>query len=227
MAGRAVLSVAPVPADSNLYYVGLQPTDSIDTNNFFVNPNLTYNPATGTLAVGGIQYNTAGLTTNGLPRSAVTYVDQTFVQSVTQGRLTDVAPFSVTITPSSTNSQIVIFVNWFGEHQTSASWDTVYGLKRNGGEIGPALNPGNRSYGIAMAANSYYTVSGDDNSTPEALSFHYLDAPATTGSVTYQLTVLTRNSALTLYTNRTVGDIAQATDYERGTSSIIAMEVAV
>jgi hypothetical protein len=226
MAGKAVLSIAPVPADSNLYYVGLQPTDFTDTNIFFVSPNLTYNPATGTLLVGSIQYRNAGLTTNGLPRSAITYVDQTYNQAVTQGRLTDVIPFSVTITPSSVNSKIVIFVNWFGEHQTSAGWDTVYGLKRNGSVIGPPLNTSNRTGGMAMAANSYYTASANDDSTPEALAFHYVDSPATTQPVTYQLTVITGTSALTLYTNRTVADAANATDYERGTSSIIAIETA-
>jgi len=226
MAGKAVLSLAPVPATSDLHYVGLQPTDFTDTNIFFVSPNLTYNPATGTLLVGGVQYRNAGSTTNGLPRSASTFIDQTYVQSVTQGRLTDVNPFSVTITPSSANSRIVVFVNWFGEHQTVASWDAVYGLKRNGGVIGPALNPGNRNNGMAMAANSYYTGTGNDDSTPEALSFHYLDTPATVEPVTYQLTVFTSTAALTLYTNRTAGDLANATDYERGTSSIIAIEVA-
>lgn len=225
-AGKAVLSVAPVPASPNLFYVGLQPTDFTDTNIFFVSPNLTYNPITGTLLVGGIRYNTAGLTTNGLPRSAITYVDQTYTQAVTQGQLTDVIPFSVTITPSSINSKIVVFVNWFGEHQTSAGWDTVYGLKRNGGALGQPLNTGTRTGGMGMAANSYYTGSGNDDSTPEALAFHYVDSPATTQPVTYQLTVITGTSALTLYTNRTVADVVSATDFERGTSSIIAIETA-
>ena len=102
----------------------------------------------------------------------------------------------------------------------------MYGLKRNGGAIGSPLNVGNRTGGMAMAANSYYTPTGDDNSTPEALSFYYLDSPGTTLPVTYQLTVLTGTAALTLYTNRTVGDVNQASDYERGTSSIVAIETA-
>lgn len=226
MAGKGLLSIAQVPAEPGFYYIGLQPTDFQEASINFVSPNFTYNPATGTLSVGGVQYQTAGATATGLPRSSVSYIDQAYSQSVAQSILTDVAPFSVTITPSSTNSKIAIFVNWFGEHQTTAGWDAVYGLKRNGGAIGFPLNVSNRTAGIAMPANSYYTASGDDNSTPEALSFYYLDSPGTTLPVTYQLTVRTGTAALTLYTNRTVGDINQVSDYERGTSSIIAIETA-
>lgn len=225
MAGRGSLSVAPVPANSGTYYVGLQPTDFQESAINFVSPNFTYNPANGILTVSGVQYKTAGLTTTGLPRSAVTYVDQPYVQSVVLSTLTDVTPFSVTITPTSVNSKIVIFVNWFGEHQTTMGWDAMYGLKRNGGAIGQTPSEiGLRTAGMGMAANSYYTAGANDSSTPEALSFYYLDSPGTTSPVTYQLTVKTGTAALTLYTNRTVADTDQATDYERGTSSIIAIE---
>jgi hypothetical protein len=226
MAGKGVLSIAQVPAEPGFYYVGLQPTDFQEASINFVSPNFTYNPATGTLAVGGVQYQTAGSTTTGLPRSSTNYIDQAYSQSIAQSILTDVAPFSITITPTSVNSKIAIFVNWFGEHQTTAGWDAMYGLKRNGGAIGFPLNVSNRTGGMAMAANSYYTPTANDDSTPEALSFYYLDSPRTTQPVTYQLTVQTGTAALTLYTNRTVGDINQASDYERGTSSIVAIETA-
>lgn len=224
MAGKGLLSIARVPAEPGFYYVGLQPTDFQDSSINFVSPNFTYNPATGTLAVGGVQYRTAGSTTTGLPKSVVNYIDLPYVQSIVQGRVTDVAPFSVTITPSSISSKIIVFINWFGEHQTTSGWDTVYGLKRDGGSIGIPLATGNRTGGMAISSNSYYTPSGNDDSTPEALSFYYLDSPGTTLPVTYQLTALSGTAALTLYTNRTVGDVNQATDYERGTSSIIAIE---
>lgn len=226
MAGKGLLTLARVPAESGLYYIGLQPTDFQETSINFVSTNFTYNPATGTLSVGGIQYRTAGLTSTGLPKSVVSYIDLPYTQSITQGVLTDVSPFSVTITPSSISSKIVVFVNWFGEHQTTASWDAVYGLKRNGSPLGIPLATGNRTSGMAISSNSFYTPSSEENSTPEALSFYYLDSPRTTLPVTYQLTVLSGTAALTLYTNRTVGDVNQATDYERGTSSIIAIETA-
>ena len=226
MAGKGTLSIAPVSAESGLQYVGLYPTDLQETGIFFVSPNFSYDPATATLTVGGIQYLTAGSTTTGLPKSVVNYIDVPYTQSVAQNVLTDVTPFSVTITPSSINSKIVIFVNWFGEHQTTAGWDAVYGLKRNGGPIGRPLNTGTRISGMAMAANSYYTGGGDDGSTPEALSFYFVDSPSTTAPVIYQLTVQTGVNVLTLHTNRTVADLASATDYERGTSSMIAIEAA-
>jgi hypothetical protein len=226
MAGRGSIRVTPLPGDSGIYYLGLQSTDSPSTNFNFVSPRLTYNPATGTLNVDSIRYRTAGTTRNHQPRSAITYVDQTYVQSITQGTLTDVVPFAVSITPSSAQSKIAIFVNWFGEHNTTAGWDAMYGLKRNGSEIGPPLNVGNRTGGMVMTANSYYTGTADNGSTPEAFSLCYLDSPNTTTAVTYQLTAKSGTGAIALYTNRTVADTLQATDFERGTSSIIAIEVA-
>jgi len=226
MAGRGSIQVTPLSADHGTYYIGLQPTDLRTTNFNFVSPRLTYNPATGTLNVSGIRYRNAGTTNNHRPRSAITYIDRAYTQSITQGVLTDVVPFSVSITPSSTQSKIAIFVNWMGEHNTTANWDALYGLKRDGGEIGPPLNVGNRTGGMVMSANSYYTASADNNSTPEAFSLCYLDSPGTTTAVTYQLTVKSGTAAIALYTNRTVGDVLQASDYERGTSSIIAIEVA-
>lgn len=226
MAGRGSIQVTPLSVDSGTYYLGLQPVDFQNTNFNFVSPGLTYNPATGTLNVGGIKYRNAGTTRNHQPRSAITYVDQTYVQSITQGVLTNVVPFAVSITPSSLQSKIAVFVNWFGEHATTAGWDAIYGLKRDGSEIGPPLNVGNRTGGMVMAANSFYQASANDDSTPEAFSLCYLDSPNTTAAVTYQLTVKSGTAALGLYTNRTVGDVLQASDYERGTSSIIAIEVA-
>jgi len=226
MAGRGSIQVTPLPGDSGTYYLGLQLTDSPSTNFNFVSPRLTYNPATGTLNVGGIKYRTAGTTRNHQPRSAITYIDQTYVQSITQGVLTDVVPFAVSITPSSQKSKIAVFVNWFGEHNTSANWDVLYGLKRDGSEIGPPLNVGNRTGGMVMTANSFYTASANNDSTPEAFSLCYLDSPNTTTAVTYQLTAKSGTGAIALYTNRTVADTSQATDYERGTSSIIVIEVA-
>jgi hypothetical protein len=224
MAGQGSLKVAPVSAAPELYYIGLQPTDLTQTNNFFVDPNFTYNPVTGTLNVAGIQYRNAGLNTNGLARAESTYVDQTYIQTISPFVVTNLIPFAVTITPRSANSKIAIFVNWFGEHGGVSSWDTVYGLKRNGGIIGPIADTGLRTGGMAMAANSYYTASIDDGSTPESLSFWFLDQPNTTQPVTYQLTVRQGTGTLTLYTNRTVADANQLLSYERGTSSIIALE---
>ena len=227
MAGKGFINLQTIPTNPASYYVGLLPADFTDTNICFVDPNFTYNPATGTLQVSKIKYRTAGTTDTGLPKSVGTYVDIAYSQAVVQGQLTDVVPFSVTLTPSSINSRIAIFVNWFGEHQTTSGWDAVYGLKRNGSPIGLPVNTSNRTGGMAMAANSYYTGTANDDSTPEALSFHYIDYPNTLEPVTYQLTVISGTAALTVYTNRTVGDINQATDYERGTSSIIAIEVAL
>jgi hypothetical protein len=102
----------------------------------------------------------------------------------------------------------------------------MFGLTRNGTVVGSptsASAPGIRTIGITSSSLSYYA--GDANSTPEMMSFQYLDSPASTSAVTYQVTY-TANAAGTLYTNRTKGDVNTAASYERGTSSVILMEVA-
>jgi len=64
----------------------------------------------------------------------------------------------------------------------------------------------------------------DANSTPDNSYFHYLDSPGTTSSVTYQVSFQTQTGTV-MYVNRTRGDV-DTIDFERLTSSILAMEIA-
>jgi hypothetical protein len=133
---------------------------------------------------------------------------------------TNVPDFFATITPKRTNSKIYITVRWFGEFapQTS-SWNTMFGIKRNGTTIG--LNPsytGTAAQGISMASIGYYA--SDAASTPEMMYLDYYDSPSSTSALTYQV-YASSAEAPTLYTNRTVG-----TGGEFGRSSITLWEIA-
>ena len=114
---------------------------------------------------------------------------------------------------------------WFGEHgDAGQSWNCMFGLKRNGTDVGQPAQPsgGNLTLGMASSALSYYA--GDNDSTGDSASFQYVDSPGTTSALTYQMSFGVY-SAETLYTNRDVNAAATG-GYERGTSCIILMEIA-
>jgi hypothetical protein len=148
------------------------------------------------------------------------YYDTVIGQSITLGQYTDIFGMSLSITPSSTNSKILVYCKWFGE---SAQPENMgFGIKRNGTIIGVPSPAGARASVMAVA-NINYGAAADNNSTPEMAQFWYLDSPISTSTLTYNM--WTSNAvSTTLWTNRTTGDVDQF-GYERGCSIIILMEV--
>lgn len=146
-------------------------------------------------------------------------------QSLSAQTVNDVSGFSASITPKSTSSKVLVMVRWFGEFSAQdQNWNTIWGLKRNGTRVGEQPSPGSTAAtAITMSALSYY--SNDGNSTPEMLSFSYLDSPNTTSSVTYQIFAIPETGT-SISTNRVWGWNNQTYGYELGTSNIILMEVA-
>lgn len=137
---------------------------------------------------------------------------------------TSVPDLVCSITPKSASSKVYIIVRWFGEFSvTNTTWDSMFGLRRNGVSIGE--NPGSASAGSSRGINtpvlSYY--SNDANSTPEICVFDYLDSPASTSALSYQV-FINAVYASTMYTNRTVGSSSSV--YEFGSSSITLWEIA-
>ena len=146
-----------------------------------------------------------------------TYGSQTFSTNVTEA----LDNMSVNITPSSTNSKILLQANWFGEFSNQAgAYNGMFGFLRDNTRVFPYVAE-DRSYGITSAYISY--DSQDANTTPEGTFLHYVDAPSTTSQITYKL--CWTGSAYTMYHNRTVSDTTSA-GREKGTSMIIAMEIA-
>lgn len=211
-----------VPTLENIdYYLSFHMTQSGTTNNQLVDSRLRYNPVTGVLTVPNIQLQNKLLDV-ATTRSVITYVDSTSTQTLAAGYHQAINRMTATITPSSIASKILITVRWHGEFSDdSAVANTMWGLQRNGGQIGSPLNPGSRRNGITTAVVTYVTA--ENSSTTEALHFSYLDSPNTATAVTYQLTCWPI-SAITLYHNRTSADV-DSSAYERGTSCITLVEV--
>lgn len=145
-------------------------------------------------------------------------------QSFSANTYTKLTSFpSVTITPSSTSSKIMIDVMWTGEFGVVGNtWSSVFMLYRDDTLINGNTDSGYNYSGIACPTTSY--TSSDDDSTQEKCTFRYFDEPNTTSEITYYLGVKA-TTADTIYINRTVNN-STINGYERTTSHITATEIA-
>lgn len=213
-----------IASENKDYNVSLQSLIAGDVYTTLRDTTLLYNPVTGILKVNGIQFPRTDQTTTGLPRSAQTYLDSPTSQSVAAVTVVDIAGLQASIKPSSATSKILVVVRWHGELGVAAStWNSMFGIKRNGSPIGNPTNVGTRMPGMASNTSTYNHAANAD-STLEVVQYYYIDSPGTTDPVTYQATFQSYD-AMTLYTNRTVADSDTAASYERATSNIFLMEV--
>lgn len=159
----------------------------------------------------------------------VLQVKRTFTNatgSISAGNWTDVPGLTVTITPSSTSSKILIFARNFGESSGQDEHGIHHCIARSGTQINLGQAAGSR-IAIMFAGYSAYHGGADMDSTPVSPTFFTFDSPATTSALTYTVQVKNQGSgAFTWYYNRTVAD-GDIGSIERGSSEIIAMEIAV
>jgi len=141
--------------------------------------------------------------------------------STTSTSLVDVSGLSVSITPSSTSSKILVHVDLL----LSASYFIGHAqLVRNSTLIYRADSAGNRPIdSITFAQNP------SNDGIMQRSSIMYLDSPSTTSATTYKVQASTRKDGAgsgVFYINRTTQD-RDTTGYDaRGVSSITVMEIA-
>ena len=161
--------------------------------------------------------STGTLASARLPAGSVLQVVQTVKTdtfSTTSTSLTDITGMSVSITPTSASSKILVCYD-LGHVGASGSVIT-----------GTALLRGSTVIGSGAAAGSRILVSTgqvDDGNRGQPQSFMFLDSPATTSSTTYKLQIYA--SSDTIYVNRTSSD-TDSVAYFRTASSITVMEIA-
>ena len=133
--------------------------------------------------------------------------------STTSTSLVDVTGLTVSITPTSSSSKILVIVNLFlGESNSTIS---IWQLVRNSTNI--AVGSG----GTFNSTGAYVPDSGANASGSLAsLGINYLDSPATTSATTYKIQMLSNNGSA-VYVNRRGNDT-----YAVGTSGITIMEIA-
>jgi hypothetical protein len=128
---------------------------------------------------------------------------------------TDITGLSVTITPSSMSSKILVLMSVMG--QSSGAGKLI--LVRGSTQIAIGNAASNRK---RVTVGSFYTAQNDH---PKTMSQHYLDSPATNSPVTYKLQGHIDNTGGTMYINRPITDADNATVGMRGVSSITVMEI--
>jgi len=130
----------------------------------------------------------------------------------------DITGLSLSITPSSTSSKILILATINGQGVTGAS-RFAFRLVRNTTAIGIGNTTSSRA---KVSTNALYDGSGR---SIETNSINYLDSPSTTSATTYKIQGYQTESTGTHYINRSPTDTNDAS-YLRAISTITAYEIA-
>ena len=138
----------------------------------------------------------------------------TFTTTLTS--LTDVTGLSVSITPSSTSSKILVF-GYLSGNSTAGSTNGHFSLIENSTQIAVGDASSNRRQETGMIL----VTAATDQVTNQFFSI--LRSPSTTSPLTYKVQVVCNGSG-TIYVNRSLTD-SDTSAYPRTASTITAMEV--
>jgi len=141
----------------------------------------------------------------------------------TAGTFYDISGLSVSITPTSATSKIMIFA------QVSAAVGTdavvSFRLVRDSTAIG--VGTGSMGSRIPASAGAYFGATAQSSTLSQWQNpMQFLDSPATTSAITYKIQTSTSGSAVIVYINR-ASDDSDAVSRFRGVSTITVMEVPV
>lgn len=135
----------------------------------------------------------------------------------------EVSGYSVTITPQSATSKILVT----GTIQISSGYWEIQGrLYRNGVAIDGAQGDPRGSRTRALFGQNLYQGTGGVRNGYDPVAFQYLDSPATTSATTYSV-ALNGYSSYSIGVNYNIHDDYDNADYFAQTiSTITAMEIA-
>ena len=201
--------MSSIKLESNASGTGIFTLASPATN---TNRTLTLPDNTGTILTSA--------TTTGFPAGSVIQVVQsvktdTFSSASTSS--VDITGMSVSITPSSSTSKILVCVNMAFTGHTASS---AAGWKILRGSTDIAIGDAASNRVRATVGNQI----GHQNNDQYHSSAMFLDSPNTTASTTYKLQGIC-NQGTGFYVNRSSGDGDTTASY-RGVSTITVMEIA-
>jgi len=158
--------------------------------------------------------NSLGVT-GGILQVVSTTKTDTF--STSAAAFTDITGLSVTITPKSTSSRILVFGTVAGASNAAGTPRVPIRLLRDATAISIGDTAGSRTRTTASGTSTNATVIA-------SIAFNFVDSPATTSATTYKLQTFGIDST-TVVINRSTTDTDNA-NFERATSTITVMEVA-
>jgi hypothetical protein len=130
----------------------------------------------------------------------VVSTDYSSTVSSTSGTPADVAGFSATITPSSTSNKVLVYVSVrFGSANDAYPYIL---LKRNGTSIGAGTQASGSRINTFLSFTQTALGAGTAPFRGEQPSRMYLDSPASTSALTYQIALASPYSGFAGYINR-------------------------
>jgi hypothetical protein len=145
-----------------------------------------------------------------------TVKSDSFTATTGAGAYTDVTGLSVTITPSSTTSKILVLASINGQSQVGGNFSAIQLVRAS-----TAIFIGDTA-GSRLRASTQLAQVSQDAYAGTPLTF--LDSPATTSSTTYKIQGCSTDASGYFYINRTASDTNNAS-YTRGASSITVLEI--
>jgi hypothetical protein len=184
------------------------------------------NAATATNVAGSGITGTRGIPKAAMPAGTVLQVlstTKTDTFSTTSTSFVDVTGLSVSITPTSSTSKILVFFNVYTSANQNAASAPVRLLRDSTAiDIGDAASSRPRVSGVFYTGDVSVSIQASIGVTSNT----FLDSPATTSATTYKMQMASANGSVTMYVNRTSAD-RDATTYDpRTASSITVMEIA-
>jgi hypothetical protein len=145
---------------------------------------------------------------------SVTKTD-TFSASPGLGTFVDITGLTVTITPSSTSSRILILGNVVFSQQSGSI--SMIRMLRNGSLIDAGAASGSAGQGLQ-------NTSATNENFQTGVPITFVDSPASTSALTYKIQTTTE-TGYTVWVNRTAGNLNDARQ-ARTASNLIVMEIA-
>jgi hypothetical protein len=139
----------------------------------------------------------------------------TFTTSSTS--FTDITGISVSITPSSASSKILV-IPTINSSATSSGWNMFFRMMRNSTPIFIGDTAGSRT----LSSFQHYLANNQDI---RCLTASFLDSPNTTSSVTYKVQTASQSSGVSVVVNMTGAD-GDSASQGRTASSITVLEIA-
>tara|TARA_R100000005_G_C4970985_1_gene184006 strand:+ start:713 stop:1354 length:642 start_codon:yes stop_codon:yes gene_type:complete len=162
--------------------------------------------------------DTGSLTAPGVFINAVSAIKTDSQANASSNSFSDIVGLSVTITPKSTGSKILLLCNISLSCSDDATGRSFRCL-RNGTHIGGG------SEGSRKSVNFFASPMSTDQNMSGTTSWHYLDSPSSTSALTYKIQMTGYNSGVTTYINTNMSRGGQVYD-DIATSNFTAIEIA-
>ena len=184
-----------------------------------------------TLTLGGTNLSTVNMASGVSPGTGMGKVLQTqYYQTgatltATNTSFADLGSFSVTITPSSTSSIILLSANFGSAYGGSGNNTTLFRFTRNGTAVAIGDQEGSNRPRTSFRTSSVTKLINSDGNHAIGLTFSAIDTPSSTSALTYK--IQNWNEGGTFYLNRNINFDDTVANYSGVSfSSFIVQELA-